>query len=124
MNVFFVTKDYKEKLIELNPKIPKSIMKIEDSITPRICVSSSLNGYLSSIDGLCNYDKLYVYETNVSDIYQPTESQVPDAFLTGELWILEKCKFNIIGSVIIRGYCGLAIGSMENNQYIYDFKGE
>lgn len=35
--------------------------------------------------------KIYLYEADIEigNIYRPTENDVPDAFYTGELWILD-----------------------------------
>ena len=62
----------------------------EDSRINRICVSSSINGCLSAIGAI--KDTIYcVYEPkNIKEVYiynDDLDKYVPDACITGELWV-------------------------------------
>ena len=119
MKVFRVDiKNQKELL--LLPRIPNNLSDNEDNTTKRICCSPSLNGCLSSVDNLDYHDILYVYEAE-AEIYQPSEFQVYDAYLTGEMWILETTLFKKIGELIITGYIGQDSKKGVNNQYAFKF---
>ncbi len=76
--------------IYLKPRIPYTKGQYEDGKTKRICVSSSISGILSALHRSLNIGyKTFIYYADVipEDILQPTESMVPDAPITGELWI-------------------------------------
>lgn len=103
----------------LIPRIPQNALCGEDKAIGRICFSSSINGCLSSIDGLEFGDTLYIYTAGITP-YFPTVDQVPDAFLFGEIWSLEKVdKYQLFGIVKIMGYVGCEINNQVNNQYSY-----
>ena len=120
MKVFRVDKVNKEFLC-FEPRIPLKKSYDENHTTPRICCSPSLNGCLSSIDNLDYHDMLYVYECDIQEFYQPTEKEVYDSYLTGELWILKPAIFKKIGSLEITGYIGQDYKNRVNNQYAFNF---
>ena len=76
---------------KLTPKIYNS--EFEDKTTPRVCVSTSIQGCLIGI----NEDKditgeiFHVYEVTSDKWYDPSTKEVADCKLTGEVWILEEC---------------------------------
>lgn len=90
-------------------RVPESRMKDEDSVTPRICVSDSIEGCLTASafgahylgESLMETDdlmKVFVIDTEKlgltsSDVIFPTElyqsGKVDDANLTNEYWILK-----------------------------------
>lgn len=75
---------------EFIPRVPDSIMTGEDARINRICVSSSINGCLSAIGAI--KDTIYcVYEPkNIKEVYiynDDLDKYVPDACITGELWV-------------------------------------
>ena len=110
------------KDVTLLPRVPNSAMNIEDKTVKRVCFSSSVNGCLTAIDGLEFNEKLYVYETIIK-AYTPTHKQVPDAFLTGEVWSLDPVsKLKLVGVLFIKGYIGCEVGGMVNNQYSYEWE--
>lgn len=128
MKVFRIDRVDKDEML-LTPHVPTNISEDEDNTTKRICCSASINGCLSSVDNFNYHDKLYVYEcdVNFSKIYQPTEEKVYDAYLTGELWIIEPIKpiiFKKCGMIEITGYIGQDYKNRVNNQYSFIYKGK
>ena len=120
MIVYHVTREVLNG-IKLIPRVPTNIIKNEDLIIKRICFSASLNGCLISIDNLVFDDKLYVYQADIKPYY-PTLKQVPDMFLTGEVWSLEIVNnLKLMGVISITGYIGCEIDGEVNNQYAYKF---
>lgn len=96
-----------EKIEKFSPKIPEVRAFLEDGEIPRICLSASLDGCLSSVAwGGCklhnvvgNSTKIRVYEFNEEDIlpgnligsielYQ--SGKVVDADETGEVWVINQ----------------------------------
>ena len=101
------------------PRIPDNPLYDEDRVIPRICFSASINGCLSSINNLGVNDILYVYIADINP-YFPTVEQVPDIFLFGEVWSLERVEnYELYGIVRIIGYIGCEINNQVNNQFIY-----
>lgn len=93
MRLYFVTDRFKSSFLQLKPRVPSSLMEGEDNKVPRICVCPSLLGCLTAIGSLSTGQVLQVYKTNSGEYYQPTDSQVPDSYLTGELWLLKEHSF-------------------------------
>ena len=107
--------------ITFNPRVPENPMKGEDVETERICAAPTIIGCIHS--GILpifitHYDMSYlengehpmwIYEAEVpcENLYQPTENEVPDSFLTGEMWILSPCKFTKVDKYYL--------GKMQNN---------
>lgn len=94
MKIYFVTQKPMGEMIDLQPTIPKSGNKHEGEI-PRICVSTSILGVLSSISPnlyLRNYTYIYTADVNINNLYQPIE-EVSDNDMTGELWVLKPTTF-------------------------------
>lgn len=95
MIVYFVTQKNMGSEVTLIPRIPKSSLKDEGDI-PRICVSTSILGALSSIGrNICFGCSTFVYscDANFDEIIQP--NNVHDVDYTGELWILSPKKFTL-----------------------------
>lgn len=91
------------------PYIPESAAAIEDQTTPRICCALTIPACIQSME--LNYElrrgifkKLYVYQTRVTtdELYQPIYGEVPDAWITGELWIMKPKMFTLTGVYTIK----------------------
>lgn len=108
-----------EKIIQkFIPRIPNEILENEDITTPRICVSTSLEGCLNAVPwGRLNFDyipmcqPIRVYEFDENDYISSLElfssNKVEDAMLTGECWLLQE-------SVPINSYIIINVeGDME-----------
>lgn len=87
---------------EFKPDIPKFKSHFEDKSIRRICACTSITDCIVAInnipytaqfapDGL----DLWLYESDIciEDIIQPTDTQVEDAWYTGELWITKPYVF-------------------------------
>ena len=87
----------------LTPKIPNgAVPEYEEMTTPRVCFSDTIEGCLSAVqigDG-----QLYVYTPVDEDIdyYIPSNSEVYDAFLTGEVWILKEVEVKCLGKIDVK----------------------
>lgn len=92
--------------ITLIPKIPSNTMMIENSHTPRICVCTSITGCINGLNYPDNRNfmnkPLYLYQCIVDTekvrIMQPTRADVEDAWITGELWLLDSTEFKFVRS--------------------------
>ena len=104
--------------ILLEPSIPKHPMKNEDIITPRICCAPTIMGCIDSAEIInTNIDRLeagecitlYLYEAyvDVSNIHQPVNFQLPDQWLTGELWLFKSQEFYKINKYVLRKHMDL-----------------
>lgn len=105
IRIFFLSQDINDMFINLEPRIPKTKMRGEDGEIPRIGVALTIGSCLSAITSMDVGDKVHVYEAFVenTDLIQPSEDDVPDSFLTGELWLLKDTQFKLVGDLIITG---------------------
>lgn len=96
MKVYFITQKNMGKSVILKPRRPESSPDHEGDI-PRICVSSSILGALSSIGynlGLNCNTYIYVCDLDESELIQPGYN-VTDVDMTGEMWILIEKEFTL-----------------------------
>lgn len=100
MQYFFLSRKSHDNKI-LDPRIPKNRMISEDDKTPRICVSNSIAGCLAAIHTLKEGNIIYIHSCESNQVIQPTAEQLPDICFTGETWITEPTKMNLIGKVKI-----------------------
>ena len=94
-------KDFGETHI-LDPSIPINTANGENNTTPRICTAPtiiqciySLELFSSLRDPVTELDA-YVYYIDTDDsvlLHFPTVKEVPDVWASGEVWILNPCKF-------------------------------
>ena len=105
--LYFVTDKHLGSSTILEPRIPESTLSMEDQVTPRICVAATIQQCLTAIEASSALETekvdekiYYVYFTIFDDSItkQPTSDEVPDAYSTGELWILEPDAFFLIGA--------------------------
>lgn len=96
----------------IHPSIPKHPAKGEDTITPRICVAPTIPQCIKALE-LTNFItkdtpsiKVFVYFTVIdernSDILLYNPINVPDDWLTGEMWIKTPCLFQKVFTGTIR----------------------
>lgn len=109
--------------ITLQPRIPDNFMTkngYEDDKTPRVCLSSSINGCLRALSSNIKGKTFYVYIPDDKDIWKhvvtPTKKQVPDCKVTGEVWVKQPVTLKCIGSIKV----GESIG--EGHSYTYGDK--
>lgn len=105
--LYFVTDKHLGSSMILEPRIPEFTSSMEDQVTPRICVASTIQQCLTAIEvssaletEKVNEKIYYVYYTTYDDstTVRPTSDEVSDAYSTGELWILEPDAFFLIGA--------------------------
>lgn len=86
------------------PRIPHNYFTenyYEDTITPRVCLSSTIEGALKAISSKRKIGTEFYVHTPMHEctIYHPTEQQVPDCKLTGEVWSKEPVRMTTIGKI-------------------------
>lgn len=89
----------------LEPKIPDNYLTqigAEDNITPRVCLSTSIDGCLRALSRNLEGQELWVHVVDAYDkkkIKIPTTKEVPDAAITGEVWCLGAVDLRCIGKI-------------------------
>lgn len=126
MRLYWVTqKQIGDNILEVNltPQIPKTVSDGEDKVTPRICMSSSVIGAINSISNNIYGNIVYVYtaDVKVQDIIQPSIEQVPDVFMTGEMWVIKPIKVSYMCSLSVSDkHISLLDIDEENGMYYFD----
>lgn len=97
------------KTLEPRPLDPMRAMDSEDWRVPRICVSTSIDGAVSSLlDSVsCPFGKKFWVHvpTNLEELFllnkvhRPSTKQVPDAEVTGEHWLKAPTVMKAIGKI-------------------------
>lgn len=104
-NLYFLSVSNMDKKY-LYPRIPKNFMTdngYEDNHTKRVCFSTSIDGCLRALSKKPD-PILYVHQPDGEyEIYKPSKDEVPDVFITNEVWITESVKLKCIGSIRIVG---------------------
>lgn len=82
----------RDEINELVPRIPES--DFEDQETPRVCFAKDIQGCLIGIneDADITGETFNVYSITTDNYYEPTEDEVADVKITGEVWITEPVK--------------------------------
>lgn len=88
----------------LYPKRPNNFFTrrgYEDGNVKRVSLSSSIDGALMNIPNKVSGKTLYVHTpiTEVSDYHIPTKEEVPDADITGEVWLYKPVTLRCIGKI-------------------------
>jgi len=102
------------KVVTFIPRIPSPEMTVgeEDDETPRVSLSSTVEGCLAAlpfgfVDEKGEYfetDIFYVYKVvNKPRIHKPTRWQVPDVENTGEVWALSSTRLKLVSKIRSRG---------------------
>ncbi len=89
------------------------VMEGEDWKVPRICVSTSIDGAVSSLADSISCPRGLKFWVHVpldlnslfkaNKVHRPSSRQVPDAEVTGEHWIKAPTTFKAIGQIEIDG---------------------
>lgn len=100
MKVYHISRKDLGDSIVLIPRIPTHRAHGENSTIPRICCTPSIYNCLIAMEATADLNdkditNLYVYCADVDPliICQPELDEVPDAFYTNELWILQQQRF-------------------------------
>lgn len=91
-----------DEVYNFEPRVPKSRSLLEDAETKRICVSPTIRQCLDAIPragqimrfmrGVGMSVVVHAYYLEADRVEYDTRDYVPDADLTGEMWVLEKPK--------------------------------
>lgn len=91
-----------DEVYDFEPRVPESRSLLEDAETKRICVSPTIRQCLDAIPRAGQIMRfmrevempvvVHAYYLEADQIQYDTRDYVPDADLTGEMWILEKPK--------------------------------
>lgn len=106
----------------LEPKIPDNYLTqigAEDNTTPRVCLSTSIDGCLRALSRNLEGEELWVQIADAYDkkkIKVPTTKEVPDAAITGEVWCLGGVDLMCIGRI--------KVGKAKDNPTSYEYKDE
>ena len=122
MKVYFVTQKNMGEFTILKPRKPESAPDYEGN-QPRICVSTSILGALSSIGRnlyLGCHTYIYVCELDESEMIQPSNN-INDIDMTGELWILIEKEFKLHKTIKLNSVNSFSIDD-EKGTEIYNFE--
>lgn len=89
----------------LNPRVPSNFLTkggYEDSTTPRVCFSTSIDGSLIGLSQNLKGKTFYVHQpVDEVEYYIPSKSEVPDAKITHEVWVKNPVKIKTIGKISV-----------------------
>ena len=95
MRLFHVAEGFRPRIREFIPQVPKSANFPEDTVTPRICFSETIEGCLTALGYTFHeHHPLTIWEVDidpkaaVSPKFLWEHHLVPDCLLTGEWWVL------------------------------------
>lgn len=86
-------------------------------------MSSSVIGAINSISNNIYGNIVYVYtaDVKVQDIIQPSIEQVPDVFMTGEMWVIKPIKVSYMCNLSVSDkHISLLDIDEENGMYYFD----
>jgi hypothetical protein len=86
----------------LQPRVPSITGDGEDKQIPRVCLSPFIEGAISAIEPWSN-QTLHLYAAYNVNAYIPTQNQVPDRELTGEVWSLDSIELTHLGIIELQG---------------------
>lgn len=130
MKLYFISKRDLGNQTNLFPRVPPSIMRdvtdaIEDDKTERICCAPTVTGciralnipmrFYSSASDYHIHFWLYSADVPVDLIIQPTQEQVPDVWITCELWVIKPYIFTLVSECVGNDF------NMENNIIVNRF---
>lgn len=91
------------------PRVPDNFFTrngFEDAKTGRVCFTDSVDKCLTALSANVSGKEYRVYEpddTSKYVIFKPNNKAVPDASITGELWITEPVKIKEVGKIKCTG---------------------
>lgn len=111
--VWHISETFLGDEVLLEPRSPRYPMSGENEAIPRICVCMSIYGCILAISPnilhLVDKTDFYLYYSYIdpSKIYQPCDDEVPDSWVTGELWITEPHTFYLKDKYIINKHADI-----------------
>ena len=113
----------------IQPTVPSNYMTkngYEDGKTKRVCFATSINGCLRGLSLKCEGMKLFVHVPDGNyNIYKPSNKEVPDASITGEVWIKKAVKMKCIGQIYVigdKGEDGIPYKYGDKTAELYDWE--
>ena len=113
----------------IQPTVPSNYMTkngYEDSKTKRVCFATSIDGCLRGLSLKCEGMKLFVHVPDGNyNIYKPSNKEVPDASITGEVWIKKAVKMKCIGQIYVigdKGEDGIPYKYGDKTAELYDWE--
>ena len=132
IHVYFIAKENLGANPVLTPRIPEFTGGKENETDERICVAPTVFQCLQGLEiaqDLVKDDKPYevfLYEADVpvKNIIQPSDEDVPDAWKTGEMWVIKPQQFSIVSNCIIRKHMDLPNNCYSRYSFRYANKDE
>ena len=113
----------------IQPTVPSNYMTkngYEDGKTKRVCFATSIDGCLRGLSQKCEGMKLFVHIPDGNyNIYKPSNKEVPDASITGEVWIKKAVKMKCIGQIYVigdKGEDGISYKYGNKTAELYDWE--
>ena len=113
----------------IQPTVPSNYMTVngyEDGKTKRVCFATSIDGCLRGLSLKCEGMKLFVHVPDGNyNIYKPSNKEVPDASITGEVWIKKAVKMKCIGQIYVigdKGEDGIPYKYGDKTAELYDWE--
>ena len=113
----------------IQPTVPSNYMTkngYEDGKTKRVCFATSIDGCLRGLSLKCEGMKLFVHVPDGNyNIYKPSNKEVPDASITGEVWIKKAVKMKCIGQIHVigdKGEDGIPYKYGDKTAELYDWE--
>ena len=113
----------------IQPTVPSNYMTkngYEDGKTKRVCFATSIDGCLRGLSLKCEGMKLFVHVPDGNyNIYKPSNKEVPDASITGEVWIKKAVKMKCIGQIYVigdKGEDGISYKYGDKTAELYDWE--
>lgn len=113
----------------IRPTVPSNYMTkngYEDGKTKRVCFATSIDGCLRGLSLNCEGMKLFVHVPDGNyNIYKPSNKEVPDASITGEVWIKKAVKMKCIGQIYVigdKGEDGIPYKYGDKTAELYDWE--
>ena len=131
-SLYFISKDNLDGKI-LEPRVPDNFFTkngYEESETGRVCFAPSIDQCLMGLSQNLTNKEFFVHIpiiTKDTKIYTPTLSEVPDAKITGEIWITTPIKIKNIGKIRVIKDSGkpgrkFSYGDKEAELYDWDWE--
>lgn len=123
-NLFFISETNMNGKT-LQPRIPDNFLVkngYEDSETPRVCFCPTVRQCLTALSKNVREKEFFVHipaSNQSTDIYKPSVKEVPDAKITGEVWIKRPVKIKCIGKIKVTG---VQSGRKYEHKYRYGSK--
>lgn len=95
----------------------------EDSTTERVCFATTINGALSAVEADVG-STWYVHTPFISRPRSmvPSEQQVPDMSVTGEVWVLQPVPLVCIGRIRVVDFCSATTDALTLKDMLVTYR--